>query len=87
MNNSISKTIGLMASAFAGPAHAASLDSYVERDGQIVIALSGAIDTGDTERFRQLVREANASGRHVHGIWLNSGGGRLDEGVSLAGGL
>lgn len=69
---------------FAGAAYSATLTSTTSKEGKDIIFLSGEITDGDSSRFLELVRSSNTAGRAVSGIRLNSAGGNLAEGLSLA---
>ena len=71
---------------FFGLSHlnAAVFNSSVSNEGKIVISLDGQISPGDTDQFRELVKNANIQSRLVSGIRLNSLGGNLAEGAALA---
>ena len=79
--------ICLVAGLFVGftpPSTAATLTSYVSKEGKVVVILTGEIAPGDTDRLQQIIKTANDSGKIVSGIRLNSFGGNLLEGVKLA---
>lgn len=66
------------------PAPSAQLDSSITKEGKVVIALYGDIEQGDAESFSNIVKTANAQGKVVSGLRLNSQGGNLAEGFKLA---
>lgn len=68
----------------ASTAFAASIKSSVGKDGRINIELQGEIVEGDSDAFIELVKRANATGRYVANVRLNSMGGNLLEGAKLA---
>jgi hypothetical protein len=76
----------VLPSLLASAAHAfsAQLDSSVTKEGKVVIALHGDISEGDAASFSNIVKAANAQGKIVSGIRLNSQGGNLSEGLKLA---
>jgi hypothetical protein len=79
--------ICLVAGLFVGftpPSTAATLTSYVSKEGKVVVILTGEIAPGDTDRLQQIIKTANDSGKTVSGVRLNSSGGNLLEGVKLA---
>ena len=63
---------------------AASITSFRNKDNKEVVVLSGEIEAGDADRLAAIINSANASGRLVSGVRLNSPGGQLYEGVKLA---
>ncbi len=66
---------------------AADLKSATSKEGREVIYLSGEIMPGDANSFAGLVQRANAAGRLVSAIRLDSQGGNLLEGMKLAAAL
>jgi hypothetical protein len=66
------------------PVSSAIIKSSAGKHGGVVITLSGPIITGDSDIFIREVKQANAAGKSVENVQLNSGGGRLTEGVKLA---
>src|SRR5579871_5779285 len=81
------KIAWLAASAFAiAPqlAIAATIKSSAGKDGRVFITISGEITEGDSDAFVNAVKEANAAGKLVANVRLNSQGGSLLEGVKLA---
>ena len=69
---------------FAQLAPAATLSSYASKEGKQIIILNGEIASGDLDQLQNLVKGANAAGRMVSGIRLNSPGGALLEAVKIA---
>lgn len=65
-------------------ADAAVVTSVPSQDGQTVIVLRGDIVDGDSARLLDAIRAANAAGRRVSGVRLDSPGGSLVEGMRLA---
>src|SRR4051794_32455315 len=65
-------------------AHAATLSSYTSKEGKRIIILNGDSASGDLDQLQNLVKGANAAGRMVSGIRLNSPGGALLEAVKIA---
>jgi hypothetical protein len=65
-------------------ADAASLKRIDSKDGKTRIELSGEITSGDADRFKALITEANQQKRVVATVFLNSTGGSLGEGVEIA---
>lgn len=77
--------VGLaLAVAFSGQAMAANVEHFTSKEGREVISLSGEIVAGDANQVTNVIKEANAAGRLVSGLRLNSPGGSLDEGAKLA---
>ncbi|MEJ0096312.1 MAG: ATP-dependent Clp protease proteolytic subunit [Methylocella sp.] len=70
--------------AVSVPAAAATLTSYVSKEGKVIVILNGEIASGDADQLTQLTKSANDSGKIVSGIRLNSPGGNLLEGVKLS---
>jgi hypothetical protein len=66
------------------PATSATLKSLVGKDGRVIIQISGDIEPGDTEALTAAVKAANDAGKLVANLRLNSEGGNLLEGVTLA---
>ena len=66
------------------PASSATIKSLPGKHGGVVITLSGQIITGDSDAFISEIQHAHAAGKSVENVQLNSGGGRLVEGVKLA---
>jgi hypothetical protein len=69
---------------WAAPAPSATIKSLPGKNGGVVITLSGQIITGDSDIFISEIQRANAAGKSVENVQLNSAGGRLIEGVKLA---
>ncbi len=77
--------VGLvLAALFSGQAIAATVDHFTSKEGREVITLSGEIVAGDASQVTNVIKEANAAGRLVSGLRLNSPGGSIDEGAKLA---
>ena len=77
--------VGLfLAVAFSGQAIAATVDHFTSKEGREVITLSSGIIAGDASQVANAIKEANAAGRLVSAVRLNSPGGSLDEGAKLA---
>jgi len=79
--------ICLVAGLFVGftpPSTAATLTSYVSKEGKVIVILTGEIAPGDTNQLQRIIKTANDPGKVVSGIRLNSPGGNLLEGVKLA---
>ena len=64
-------------------ASSATIRSIPAKRG-VIIEISGQITDGDADVFIGEVKRANASGKTVEYVQLNSGGGKLLEGVKLA---
>src|SRR4051794_26026236 len=72
-------------SAYWGaPASTATIKSLPGKQGGVVIQLSGAIITGDSDTFIAELKRVNGAGKSVENIQLNSAGGKLLEGVKIA---
>jgi hypothetical protein len=67
-----------------GPTLSATLKVVPANSGHVVVQLSGRIDFGDADAFLSLVKGAEASGKVVDSVELNSAGGRLVGGARLA---
>src|SRR6266446_7380912 len=65
------------------PASSAAIKSLPGKHG-VVIQISGQIADGDADAFISEVKRANAAGKVVENVQLNSSGGKLLEGVKLA---
>jgi len=78
----------LLGMAFAvylgGPASSATIKSLPGKNGRVVIQISGQIAPGDADIFISVVKQANAAGKAVESVQLNSSGGKLFEGARLA---
>lgn len=70
----------------AGPstASAASITSFVTKEGKVVISLKGEIAEGDVDGVKSIIKSANDGGRRVSGIRLESPGGNILEATKLA---
>jgi hypothetical protein len=69
---------------WAAPAPSATIKSLPGKNGGVVITLSCQIITRDSGIFISETQRANAAGKSVENVQLNSAGGRLIEGVKLA---
>jgi hypothetical protein len=69
---------------FSQTARAADLKAFALRDGTIAVSLVGRIQLDDGNRVQRLVNAAYQNGQRVSQLWLNSGGGSLQGGYSLA---
>jgi hypothetical protein len=67
-----------------GIASAAQFSTVNSKNGKTRIDLKGDIEPGDANKLRELVEAANTADRVVVTIRLNSNGGNLLEGVSIA---
>src|SRR5262245_32191703 len=65
-------------------ASAAAIKSTVGKDGRVNIVVDGELVEGDSDTFIDAVKRANAAGKYVANVRLNSMGGSLLEGVKLA---
>ena len=61
-------------SAGSSVASAASITSFVTKEGKVVISLKGEIAEGDVDGVKSLIKSANDGGRRVSGIRLGSPG-------------
>lgn len=66
------------------PAAAATIRSFVSKEGKTIISINGEIVREDVATFKEAIRAANQSGKLVSGIRLNSEGGNLGAGVEIA---
>ena len=66
------------------PLVAASINKIDSKDGKTRVDLEGEVLPGDTDKLREIIKEANQSGRVVATIRLNSLGGNLKEAIQLA---
>ena len=69
---------------WGAPASSATIKSVPGKNGGVIITLSGQILFGDSDAFDREMKQANAAGKAVEYVQLNSGGGKLVEGVKLA---
>lgn len=77
--------LGVVASAVAArPVISAEIKATPGKDARVVISIVGEIVPGDADTFIDVVKKANAAGRFVANVRLNSPGGNLLEGVRLA---
>ena len=77
--------LGMALAVYLGaPASSAAIKSIPGKDRRVVIEISGQIAEGDADVFINAVKEANAAGKVVESVQLNSTGGRLFEGAKLA---
>jgi hypothetical protein len=68
----------------AAPASAAEVDRHWTTNGAITISVAGEIVEGDAEALRLEIRRAEIGGYSISEIQLNSVGGSLYEGASVA---
>jgi hypothetical protein len=68
-------------------AFSATIKSLPGKRGGVIIEISGQITAGDADAFIREVKQANAVGKLVENVQLNSTGGRLLEGAKLAGAI
>lgn len=77
--------LGLLGAVVAGSAGtAAELSSVTSKDDAAIVALNGDIAEGDTDAMEALLGTANANGRLVSAVRLDSPGGSLAEAVKFA---
>ena len=62
----------------------AEIKSLSGKDGRVLLLITGEIVPGDSDTFVAAVKQANAAGKLVPNVRLNSDGGNLLEGVKLA---
>src|SRR6185437_2259253 len=65
-------------------ATAASIKSFVTKEGKVVISLKGEIAEGDVDGVKSIIKSANDGDRQVSGIRLDSPGGSILEATKLA---
>ncbi len=76
--------VGIAVAVCCGaPASSATIKSLPGKHG-VIIQISGQITDGDADAFISEVKRANAAGKIVENVQLNSTGGKLLEGVKLA---
>jgi len=86
MKPSAATLLGIVIAIYLGaPASSATIKSVPGKDRRIVIQISGQIAAGDADVFINAVKQANAAGKVVQSVQLNSTGGSLLEGARLAG--
>lgn len=66
------------------PVSAATIKTHASKNGGVTITLSGPITFGDSDTFTRELQQATDAGKAVETVQLDSGGGRLVEGVKLA---
>jgi len=62
----------------------AEIKSITDKDGRVIVVITGKIAVGDADAFTAEVKQANDAGKIVANVSLNSVGGNLLEGVKLA---
>jgi hypothetical protein len=72
---------------WGAPASSATIKSIPGKHGGVIIQISGPITAGDADAFIDQVKQATAAGKAVENVQLNSTGGKLLEGVKLAGAI
>jgi hypothetical protein len=72
---------------WGAPASSATVKSLPGKHGGVIIQISGQITAGDADAFINEVKQATAAGKAVENVQLNSTGGKLLEGVKLAGAI
>jgi hypothetical protein len=75
-----------MAAAWAAcwPASAAELTTTLSKENRTIVVLSGELARGDANHFKDILKTSAAAGTPVSAVRLNSRGGSLIEGVTLA---
>ena len=77
--------LGVAVAGFlAAPASSATITSLPGKYGGLIIQISGQVTLGDVGVFIGAVKQANATGKVIESVELNSTGGSLNEGVRLA---
>ncbi len=76
-----------LAICFGAPASSATIKSLAGKDRRVIIQIFGQIAAGDADVFISAVKQANAAGKVVESVQLNSAGGNLLEGARLAGAI
>src|SRR5438552_2631527 len=76
-----------VAVCWGAPASSATIKSLAGKHGGVIIQTSGQITTGDADAFISEVKQANAARKLVENVRLNSTGGKLLEGLRLAGAI
>jgi len=66
------------------PAFAASIKGIPGKRGSVIIQVSGMIGLGDGEALIGALKKAEAAGKPIESVQLNSSGGNLGEGAKLA---
>jgi len=80
--------LGIAVACWSSPSSAATIKSFPGKDRRVVVVqISGQIAEGDADIFIREVRQANAAGKVVVGVELNSAGGKLLDGARLAGAI
>ena len=73
--------------ALSVPSHAATVGSYINKEGKGVITLDGSIEEGDSKKVGNEIGKHNKAGRWVIAIRLNSLGGLMSEGIQIGEGI
>jgi len=85
MKPSAATLLGIAIAIYLGaPASSATIKSVPGKDRRVVIQIFGQIAAGDADVFINAVKQANAAGKVVESVQLNSTGGSLFEGAKLA---
>jgi hypothetical protein len=66
------------------PANAAEVERHLTTNGAAAISIAGEIMEGDADALRREIRRAEIGGYSISEIQLNSIGGSLFEGTSIA---
>jgi hypothetical protein len=78
----------VLATAFAvlcgTPAASSEVKTIPGKAGRVIIQISGQIELGDADLFITAAKRADAAGKAIESVQLNSTGGRLVEGAKLA---
>jgi len=72
---------------WSAPASSATIKSLPGKHGGVIIQILGQITAGDADAFTSELKHATAVGKPVETVQLNSTGGKLLEGVKLAGAI
>ena len=88
MSSGSAIVLGMAVAVWWGaPASSATVKSLPGKHGGVIIQISGQITAGDADAFINQVKQATAAGKAVENVQLNSTGGKLLEGVKLAGAI
>jgi hypothetical protein len=77
--------LGIVAAVcWSAAASSATIKSFTGKRGGIIIEIAGQITAGDADAFLGEIKQANAAGKLVENVQLNSTGGKLIEAAKLA---
>lgn len=80
----VRQAIAIAILVFGAGAHAATIKSRDFKDGKVRLDLNGEIQGGDLQSVKDAIQAANAKGKMVVTIRLDSDGGNLLEAVRIA---